>query len=222
MPKRPAPTVPAASPTSAPAPLVAAAVYLHVSALRPNPRNPRMHGEEAVRLARTILRTAWGAPIVAQARSRRIIGGHGRLEAALRILASLEVDGELRGGPEHFFDKDAPGPGMVPVRLVDVSDAEADAMTLADNARALQGTDDSVRVLELLAPFGRGTRSSLTSASMTARSMASSRAPATPCWLWAPSGRRTSATPVRRAPRPRGSPAWRTSRARSSAATPSQ
>lgn len=157
MPKRPSPTVPAASPTSAPAPLVAAAVYLHVSELRPNPRNPRLHGEEAVRLARTILRTAWGAPIVAQARSRRIIGGHGRLEAALRILAGLEVDGELRGGTEHFFDKDAPAPGMVPVRLVDVSDAEADAMTAADNARALQCTDDSVRVLELLAPFGRGT-----------------------------------------------------------------
>jgi len=141
-------------PKTTPAP---AAVFLHVSELRPNPRNPRLHGEEVVRLARTILRTAWGAPIVAQARSRRIIGGHGRLEAALRILAGLEVDGEPRGGAEHRFDRDAPGPGMVPVRLVDVSDAEADAMTVADNARALQGADDSVRVLELLSPFGRGT-----------------------------------------------------------------
>lgn len=156
MAKRPHPTDTAAA-TAPPTPHVAAAVYLHVSALRPNPRNPRMHGAEVVRLARTILRTAWGAPIVAQARSGRIIGGHGRLEAALAILAGIEVDGERRGGPEHFFDPDAPGPAMVPARLVHVSDAEADAMTAADNARALQGTDDATRVLELLAPFGRGT-----------------------------------------------------------------
>lgn len=144
------------SPQQLPQP-VAAAIYLPVGELRPNPRNPRMHGEEVARLARTILRTAWGAPIVAQARSRRIIGGHGRLEAALLILGGLVVDGEPRGGAEHLFDRDAPGPGMVPVRLVDVSDAEADAMTVADNAAALQGVDDSVRVLEMLSQFGRGT-----------------------------------------------------------------
>jgi hypothetical protein len=133
----------------------AAAVWLHVSELRPNPRNPRAHGQEVLRLARTILRTAWGAPIIAQARSKRIIGGHGRLEAAREILAGIEVDGELRGGAEHIFDAGAPGPGMVPVRLVDVSDAEADAMTLADNARALQGTDDPTAIVEMAAQFGR-------------------------------------------------------------------
>lgn len=126
-----------------------AAVYLPLADLRPNPRNPRAHGDEVVRLARTILRTTWGAPILAQASTRRIIGGHGRLEAAKMIVAGLEVDGILRGGADHLFDRDAPGPGMVPVRLVDVSDAEADAMTLADNARALQGTDDAAAVVAM-------------------------------------------------------------------------
>jgi len=126
-----------------------AAVYLHVDELRPNPRNPRAHGAEVTRLARTILRTTWGAPIIAQASTRRIIGGHGRLEAARMILAGLEVDSILRGGTDHLFDRDAPGPGMVPVRLVDVSDAEADAMTLADNAKALQGTDDAAAVVAM-------------------------------------------------------------------------
>jgi hypothetical protein len=126
-----------------------AAVYLHVDELRPNPRNPRAHGAEVTRLARTILRTTWGAPIIAQASTRRIIGGHGRLEAARMILGGVEVDGILRGGAEHLFDRDAPGPGMVPVRLVDVSDAEADAMTLADNARALQGVDDAAAVVAM-------------------------------------------------------------------------
>jgi len=129
-----------------------AACWLPVADLRPNPRNPRLHGSEVAALARTILRTAWGAPIVAQARGRRVIGGHGRLEAAKLILAGLEVDGELRGGAEHSFG----GPvGCVPVRLVDVSDAEADAMTLADNARGLQGTDSAEAIVAMAAGFGR-------------------------------------------------------------------
>lgn len=126
-----------------------AAVYLPLDVLRPNPRNPRVHGAEVERLARTILRTTWGAPILAQRSTLRIIGGHGRLEAARRIMDGVEIDGILRGGPEHRFDRDAPAPGLVPVRLVDVSDAEADAMTLADNARALQGTDDAAAVVAM-------------------------------------------------------------------------
>jgi site-specific DNA-methyltransferase (adenine-specific)/modification methylase len=126
-----------------------AAVYLPLDALHPNPRNPRAHGAEVVRLARTILRTTWGAPIIAQASTRRIIGGHGRLEAARLIAEGIEVDGIVRGGPEHRFDRDAPAPLLLPVRLVDVSDAEADAMTLADNARALQGNDDAAAVVAM-------------------------------------------------------------------------
>ena len=136
---------------------VASSVYMHLDELRPNPRNPQTHGDEVVRLARTILRTTWGAPIIAQASTRRIIGGHGRLEAARLILAGLEVDGILRGGADHRFDRDAPEPGMVPVRLVDVSDAEADAMTLADNAKALQGVDDAAATVAMAtAAFERG------------------------------------------------------------------
>lgn len=132
----------------------APAVWVNVSDLRPNPKNPRRHGDETIRLARTILRTTWGAPIVAQSRSRRIIGGHGRLEAALLILRGVEVDGEMRGGAEHSFGGP---PGCVPVRLVDVSDAEADAMTLSDNARALQGRDDAALAVEMATrSFERG------------------------------------------------------------------
>ena len=134
---------------TAPAVDSAAAVWLPLSALRPNPRNPRAHGTEVQRLARTIVRTTWGAPIIAQASTHRIIGGHGRLDAAKLILAGIEVDGIARGGPEHLFDRSAPGPGLVPVRLVDVSDAEADAMTLADNAVALQGHDDAAAVVAM-------------------------------------------------------------------------
>jgi ParB-like chromosome segregation protein Spo0J len=131
------------------------AEWVHVDYLKPNPRNPRKHGQEVLRLARTILRTTWGAPILAQRSTHRIIGGHGRLEAAREILAGIEVDGELRGGHEHVFAQGAPGPGFVPVRWLDVSDAEADAMALADNARGLQGEDDAVLIAEMAAQFGR-------------------------------------------------------------------
>ena len=134
---------------TAPAMDSAAAVWLPLSALRPNPRNPRAHGTEVQRLARTIVRTTWGAPIIAQASTHRIIGGHGRLEAARLIMAGIEVDGIARGGADHRFDRSAPAPGLVPVRLVDVSDAEADAMTLADNAVALQGHDDAAAVVAM-------------------------------------------------------------------------
>jgi len=136
----------------------AAAVWLPLDALAPHPKNPRLHGPEVTRLARTILRTAWGAPIVAQWRAsgrHRVIAGHGRLLAAREILAGVEVDGELRGGAEHLFDASAPGPGLLPVRIVRVSDAEADAMTLADNARGIQGEDDAALVVEMAAQFGR-------------------------------------------------------------------
>lgn len=134
-----------------------AAVFAGLDELVPNPLNPRVHGEDVDRLARTIIRTRWGAPILAQKATRRVIGGHGRLEAARKIMAGIVVDGLLRGGPDHLLDRDAPGPGMVPVRWLDVSDAEADAMTLADNAKALQGVDDAAALVAMAtAAFERG------------------------------------------------------------------
>lgn len=141
-----------------PADATPAAVWLPLDALTPHPKNPRAHGPEVTRLARTILRTAWGAPIVAQWRAsgrHRVIAGHGRLLAAREILAGVEVDGELRGGADHLFDPAAPAPGLLPVRIVRVSDAEADAMTLADNARDIQGSDDPTLIVEMAAQFGR-------------------------------------------------------------------
>ncbi len=132
-----------------------AATWIHVSELRPNPKNPRVHGPEVLNLARTIVRTTWGAPILVQRSTMRIIGGHGRLEAAKEILAGIEVDGFLRGGAGYQFRRDAP-PECLPVCVLDVSDAEADAMTLADNAKRLQGKDDpSALVAMATASFER-------------------------------------------------------------------
>lgn len=133
----------------------AAAVWLPPSTPRRHPKNTRVHGDEVVLLARTIVRTTWGAPVIVQRSTMRTIGGHGRLDAAEMILRGIEVDGVMRGGADHYFDRDAPGPGLIPVRIVDVGDAEADAMALADNARAIQGTDDAALIVEMASQFGR-------------------------------------------------------------------
>ena len=134
--------------STARADVAVAATWIHVSELRPNPKNPRVHGQEVLLLARTIVRTTWGAPILVQRSTMRIIGGHGRLEAAKEILAGIEVDGFLRGGAGYQFRRDAP-PECLPVCVLDVSDAEADAMTLADNAKRLQGRDDPAALVAM-------------------------------------------------------------------------
>lgn len=76
-------------PTHAPArEAVAAAVYYPVKDLRAWGQNYRRN-HRVVELARTILRTRWGAPIVAQRSTRRIIGGHGRSFAAMGLAPRL-------------------------------------------------------------------------------------------------------------------------------------
>lgn len=150
----------------------ASAVWLRPEELRPNPRNPRVHGAEVERLARTILRTTWGAPVVAQASTRRIIGGHGRVLAARMILAGILVEGRRLGGSTYKFSPDAPTTGVIPVRLVDVSDETADAMTLADNAQALQGVDDIDAVIALASTLSVGTLPLLDDIGISAEALA--------------------------------------------------
>lgn len=150
----------------------ASAVWLRPEELRPNPRNPRVHGAEVERLARTILRTTWGAPVVAQASTRRIIGGHGRVLAARMILAGILVEGRRLGGSTYKFSPDAPTTGVIPVRLVDVSDETADAMTLADNAQALQGVDDIDAVIALASTLPVGTLPLLDDIGISAEALA--------------------------------------------------
>lgn len=130
--------------------------FLPVGDLLPHPKNPRDHdADENARRAREIVRTTWGAPILVQASTRRIIDGHGRWESAKLILAGLEVDGVRRGGPDWCFRRGAP-PGLVPVSILDVDDVTADALRVMANAEGLQGRDDPARLLAMLEQFGRG------------------------------------------------------------------
>ena len=83
---------------------------LPVSELVPWSRNPRRNDAAAERLAYTIQTHGWTTPVLVQAGTRRIIGGHTRLKAALKL-----------------------GLTEVPCVLLDVDDRQADAIAIADN-----------------------------------------------------------------------------------------
>lgn len=89
--------------------------------------NPRNNDAAVPRVAESITRLGWGAPIVAQLSTRRIIAGHTRWKAA----QSLGLD-------------------QVPVRFVDVDDAKADAMSIADNKLGEIATWEGDELAEIL------------------------------------------------------------------------
>ena len=100
-----------------------AAVYLPLDVLRPDPRNPRLHGAEisgsrARSCARRGVRRSWrsGPPCGSSAVTDDS-------KPPRMIAAGWWSNGIERGGPAHRFDRDAPAPLLLPVRLVDVSDA---------------------------------------------------------------------------------------------------
>ena len=83
---------------------------LPIASLTPWHRNPRNNDAAAERLAYTIQEHGWTTPLLVQQGTSRIIGGHTRLKAALKL-----------------------GLAEVPCMLLDVDDAQADAIAIADN-----------------------------------------------------------------------------------------
>lgn len=123
----------------------AAAIWMHVEQLQPWDRNPVIHDDEQVAdLEALIASSVWTAPIVARTSDRRVIAGHGRRLAALRAIAADPA----------WQLADAPKPGMVPVRLVDVDDATATRLTLADNAMTKAAPWDDAELADLLRGLG--------------------------------------------------------------------
>lgn len=99
-----------------------------VEDLVPWERNPRHNDAAAERLAYTIQEQGWTTPILVQRESGRIIGGHTRLKAAIKI-----------------------GLTEVPVIHLDVEDRQADAIAIADNRLgeiAEWDNDELARLLE--------------------------------------------------------------------------
>ncbi len=87
-----------------------AAIWLPIADLVPWERNPRKNDAAVAKVADSIRRFGFGAPLLARAEDKQIIAGHTRLLAAKKL------------GLTH-----------VPVRLLDLDPAEAKLLALADN-----------------------------------------------------------------------------------------
>ena len=104
-----------------------------VEDLVPWERNPRQNDAAAERLAYTIQEQGWTTPILVQRESGRIIGGHTRLKAAMKI-----------------------GLTEVPVIHLDVEDRQADAIAIADNRLGEIAEWDAASLAELLQELDDG------------------------------------------------------------------
>ncbi len=101
-----------------------AAYWAPLSTLRKWAKNPRKNAQAIPRVARSIRKYGFVAPVVVWQSQNRLVAGHTRI-AALEQL--------LREEP-GFIPRDAPGPGLAPVRFHEfVDEAEANAYALADN-----------------------------------------------------------------------------------------
>ncbi|MBU6430134.1 MAG: ParB/RepB/Spo0J family partition protein, partial [Cyanobacteria bacterium REEB65] len=87
----------------------AAAVWVAISELHPWGQNPRLNEPAVAKVAESIERFGFGAPILAR-RNGELIAGHTRLKAALKL-----------------------GLDRVPVRYLDLDPADAQLLALADN-----------------------------------------------------------------------------------------
>ena len=105
-----------------------AAEWCALGELKPWARNPRRNDQAAERVADSIRRFGFGAPIVARKEDKRIIAGHTRFKAAKLL-----------------------GLKRVPVRLLDISDRDADILALADNKLGEIADWDDASVAKILA-----------------------------------------------------------------------
>lgn len=112
----------------------AAAEWVDPASLKPWAKNPRKNdGEPVVKVAESIKRFGFAAPIVARLETREIIAGHTRWKAA----QSLKLD-------------------RVPVRFVDLSEREAHLLALADNRLGELAEWDTPELHDLLRSYDLG------------------------------------------------------------------
>lgn len=115
--------------------------WLPIDRVLPWEKNPRRNDAAVPRVAESIRRFGFVAPVVIWTSRDRIVAGHTRLRA-LRLL--LEKD-------PLFVPRGAPGPGMVRVAFHEfVSEAEANAYALADNKLNEIASWDDERLAEVL------------------------------------------------------------------------
>lgn len=106
----------------------AAAVWVDPRTLVRNPKNPRRNDAAVPGVARSIQENGFGAPIVARLANRMIIAGDTRWRASVEVL-------ELP---------------LVPVRFLDVTQKQAEVLTVGDNKLGELAEWDDQKLADLL------------------------------------------------------------------------
>lgn len=117
--------------------------WMDPHALREWSKNPKQHDTANVQtLARSLRRFGFVAPVVVWGSEKQIVAGHGRCRAALLI---------LKADPGAYLAIDAPGPGLIPVRVVEFASAsEADMYAIQDNRSTEGNPMDPAAIAEIL------------------------------------------------------------------------
>ena len=103
-------------------------MWVPVGALTPWVKNPRRNDRVVDRVAKSIERFGFGAPLLARQANGEVIAGHTRLKAAIKL-----------------------GLERVPVRYLDVSESDAHLLALADNKLGELAAWDDELLAEVLA-----------------------------------------------------------------------
>lgn len=114
---------------------VPAAEWASISGLAPWAKNPRVNDDAARDVAKSVIRFGFGAPVVARLENREVIAGHSRLKAAIMLRdwwQNEPEDARAKWSADARKIATDPDP-QVPVRFLDLSEAEAHALALADN-----------------------------------------------------------------------------------------
>lgn len=96
-----------------------AAEWVAVESLKPWDENPRKNDKAVAKVARSIKRFGFGAPVLARKADREVIAGHTRLKAALKLRLA-----------------------EVPVRFLDLDEEAAHKLAVADNRTAQESAWD--------------------------------------------------------------------------------
>ncbi len=104
-----------------------AAEWVQITELVEWDKNPRFNNHAVENVAVSIQRFGFASPIIAQKGSNRIIAGHTRFKAAQKLNLSF-----------------------VPVRYMDLTDKEADALAIADNKIGELSNWDESQLKELV------------------------------------------------------------------------
>ena len=111
-----------------------AAEWVRIADLTPWDKNPRKD-QPSNEVARSIVEFGWGAPVIARRDGKGVVAGHTRLKAAALLPgwwshASEEDRATWSADARRIATEADP---RVPCRFMDLTDAQAKALALADN-----------------------------------------------------------------------------------------